>query len=844
MNTTTSVSSSQNKTHIVTGPDERIAEAGRELALYLSKTYPDDSFEVVHEKVAGGRNILLEISSDTSLTNSEAFQISGDEQELSIRGKTPRALFHAVYGLLKHLGWSFYLSFEVPPGKAERLIFSEINVQNAPLKQKRILFNWHNFLSGCTGWDLEQWQQWIDNSSKIGFNAVMVHAYGNNPMHAFSFNGKDKELGHLTSSQKGRDWGTQHVNDVRLLHGGHVFSNAEYGPQAANVHENERARAATQLMQQVFQHAQRKTMDVCFALDVDTWMASPQNIIKTLPTEALIKVGGYNTVNPEHPDGRRFYEAQIKQLFSDYPEISILTLWVRCPVRDPGKRNSVWLLHTSATLPENWREEYFQILGQHPDLKDEHPYPGLFAVSKIVKIFRELLDETNPDVELTLGSWYTDYMRMADPFLPEYCGFVPLDGRNLLKTPEVSNNVKETGKNRKNYPIVWAHHDDHRYIGRPYVPYSGLNTLLDEINASGYGVIHWTTHPFDPFFNNQENQVWKNSENQTWEQTVADFSNSLLKAEDNNLNRYFQLWFNKAPMFGRETSDHFLVLDEEYNLEGYGSSMEVVEKARERLAVLEEVDPQALNAQGIKEYDYQIGMEKFIISFFTNHHLAHSTVNAMKQDDFTMGEVVSLARKLNAEETVELYAKTIGEYHATRGEEGLLFSLNLRWLPDYIDLKQRTGLEPVRINFQPTSHDPLAQGAGSHTFFVDAKQHYWLSLGEKELGCPCETNGQWPLKAVTDSWMVIAQDTMIPLKTMRGHTLAALNYKIEVAFAAESAACQIQVLEDNRIVAEFSRTADAETVASSFKASGNGVSLKIVFEDGIVKLAGIEICPA
>lgn len=843
MNTTNSSSTAQSKTYIVTCPDERIAEAARELALYLSKTYPGDQFEVVHEKHRGGRNILLELSTDTSLINGEAFQISGNEQELSIRGKTPRALFHGVYGLLKHLGWNFYLSFEVPPGKAEPLSFTAINIQNAPLKQKRILFNWHNFLSGCTGWDLEQWQQWIDNSSKIGFNAVMVHAYGNNPMHAFSFNGLEKELGHLTTSQKGRDWGTQHVNDVRLLHGGQVFPNAEYGPQAAKVHQNERARAATQLMQKVFKHAERKAMDVCFALDVDTWMASPQNIIRTLPREALIKVGGYDTVNPESPDGRKYYEAQIKQLFSDYPEISVLTLWVRCPIRDPGKRNSVWLLHTSATLPEEWREEYFQILGVHPELKDEHPYPGLFAVSKIVKIFRELLDESHPDVELTLGSWYTDYMKMADPFLPEYCGFVPLDGRNLLNSPEASDNVKETGKTRNNYCILWAHHDDHRYIGRPYVPYSGLNELLDGINASGYGVIHWTTHPFDPFFNNQENQVWKNTENETWETTVFNFSKSLLKSEESNLNRYFQLWFNKAPMFGRETSDNFLVLEEEYNLEGYSSSMDVVEKAKERLAILEEVDQTALNAQGMKEYFFQIGMEKFIISFFTNHHLAYATVNAMKKEDFTRGEVVALASKMNAEETIQIYAKTIGDYVPTRGEEGLLFSLNLRWLPDYIDLKQRTGLESVRISFQPTSHDPLAQGAGSHTFFVDGEQHFWLSLGEKELGSPCETNGQWPLKAVTDSWMAISRDTIIPLKTMRHHTLAALNYQIQVMVGEQSAGCQIQVLEDNRIISEFSATADEETVSSSFKASGNGVSLKIIPVDGIVKLVGIVIRP-
>lgn len=832
---------SQSKIYIVTKQDECIEEAGKELARYLSKTYPAMAFEVVHEQVPGRRSILLELSDHPELINSEAFLLSGRDGEFSIHGKTPRALFHGVYALLRHIGWNFYLSFEVPPTEPGPLNFQDLQISNAPLKQRRILFNWHNFISGCTGWDLEQWREWIDNGFKIGFNAIMVHAYGNNPMHSFSFNGQAKELGYLTSTRRGRDWGAQHVNDVRLLHGGRLFSTAEFGSRAALVADVERASAATQLMQDVFRHARRKAMDICFAFDVDTWMANPQNIINTLPVEALIQVGGCDTVNPEHPEARRYYKTQIEQLLSEYPEISVLTPWIRSPAEDPSILGSVWLLHTSATLPGAWREEYLNILGRLPEREDAKFYPGLFALSKLVKLFRELLYETKPDVELTLGSWCTDFMRMADPFMPANCGFVPLDALNLLKTAEASNNVRATGAHRKNYPIVWAHHDDHRYIGRPYVPYSGLNELLDGIKASGYGVIHWTTHPLDPFFNNHENQVWKNSENETWEQTVSGFSASLLKAEESNLNCYFQLWFKEAPMFGRETSDHFLVLQEDYALEGYGSSMEVVEKARARLAVLEKVDSEALNAQGLKEYRYHIGLEKFIISFFTNHHHAHSIINALKESD--VGDAVSMAGKLNAEETVGIYADTIGEYGPTRGEEGLLISLNLRWLPDYIDLKQRTGLEPVRLNFQPTSHDPLAQAPGSHTFFVDENRHFWLSAGESELGFPCETNGQSPLSDVMDSWMTVVSDTTLPLKTIRGHDLAAMKYEIIVLFGAKSAGCRIQVLEDNRILSEFAKPADAQKVSNEFQAAGNQVSLKLIPQEAAVKLAGIEIRP-
>ncbi len=830
----------QKKTYIVTGQDLVITEAGNDLAAFLSKTYPRDRFEVVHEKVEGGRNIVLEISNDDRIRNDEAYQVSGAGEFLFIRGKTPLALVNGVHGLLKHLGWNFYLSFDVPPVEPKSLDFSAIQLENAPLKAKRILFNWHNFLSGCTGWDYEQWQQWIDHASKIGFNTVMVHAYGNNPMQSFSYNGQEKELGYLTTTQKGRDWGAQHLNDVRSMYGGKLFTEDEFGSESAKVSEVQRSQAVTTLMQEVFRHAALKGMGVCFAVDVDTWMANPQNIITTLPGEALIEIGGYKTANPEHPEGKKYYEAQVKKLLSDYPEITMLSTWMRKPAKKPGM-GSIWLLYDSESLPEEWKKEYFDSLKKFPELKDELPYPGLFAISKIIKVYREILDEIKPEVELALGSWDCDFTEQADPFIPAYCSFIPLDYSYVLNQPEVMGRLKKVGENRKLYPVVWAHHDDHRYIGRPYIPYSGFNDLLDETNSSGYGIIHWTTHPLDLLFNNYENQVWQNSKNETLEKAVTNYSGAMLKRPDENLVRYFEEWFAHAPMFGRETSDYFQRLNEDYKLEGYGSSLEAIEKAKQRLAVLNAVNINNLNNQGKKEYRYQLGMEKMIISFFTNHHYGHKAYQLLQNGN--RAEALPLVQRLNPSETIGIYAETISEYGATRGEQGVLISLNLRWLPDYIDLKQRTGLEPVRINFQATSHDPLAQGAGQNTFFIDKEKNYWLSLGEKESGIPAENSGKRSLETITDSWLNISGEQVIPLKTMRKYKLPASDYEIQLYFGSQSAGCEVQVTEAGRIISSFKAGRAQDLAKSNFKASGDEVTIRIIPANGLVKLAGLMVMP-
>ena len=623
----------QKQTILIVCEDENVEKvAGEELKKYLSETYQDKDFELSESKNDEKENIILKLSNENGFSNKEAFKIDGSKGELKVQGNTNRALLNGVYELLKEIGWSFYLSFEVPPINPAPLNFSSLNIENQPLKRKRIIFNWHNFLSGCTGWDYEQWEQWIDNSAKIGFNTIMVHAYGNNPMHSFSFNGVEKEIGYFSTTKKGRDWGTEHVNDIRLLYGGELFSEDEFGAEVAKSPANKRVAATTNLMQDVFKHAAQKEMGVCFAIDVDTWMANPQNVINTLPDDAIIRIAGYKTVNPEHPEGRKYYEAQLKKLFSDYPEITMLAPWMRRPRQNPGL-GSIWLQHDSKTLPEKWRKEYVELLNQHPELKDERPYPGLFAISKIIKVYRKILDEIKPETELVLGSWEFNYMKQAAPFIPEYCGFIPLDYDYNLKRLEVLADLEEVGKSRKLYPIVWAHHDDHRYIGRPYHPYQNFNTLLDDIKSDGYGIIHWLTHPMDLVFSNYENQVWAKTENEPLEESTKKFAESLMKSKDENLVRYYDDWFHEAPMFGRETTDYFINPNEEYKLESYTSSLEVVDRAKERLSVLQKVNKNVLKARGLKEYDYQVGMENFIISFFTILRLKLSYLSDLQRNN-------------------------------------------------------------------------------------------------------------------------------------------------------------------------------------------------------------------
>lgn len=227
---------------------EPIRIAADELARSLHRLYPDTGFRVTRHSVLKEAVIyvgtpaalpqLAMFCNDKRLSHSESYivtaaQIEGRKCGIIV-GSDSAGVVYGVYGLLKRLGYGFYLSCDTVPVVSEKTFaFDHWDVADYPLVPNRIVFDWHNFLSGCSTWNLADWQSWIIQSQKMGYNAIMVHAYGNNPMAGFQFAGEQKPVGYLSSTRVGRDWSTNHVNDVRRLWGGDVFAEPVFGSVAA-----------------------------------------------------------------------------------------------------------------------------------------------------------------------------------------------------------------------------------------------------------------------------------------------------------------------------------------------------------------------------------------------------------------------------------------------------------------------------------------------------------------------------------------------------------------------------------------------------------------------------------
>jgi hypothetical protein len=776
--------------------------AAEELRGYLQKYYLSDQFSVQNEIPRKGQVILL--GTPQTLSQAEKYFLDKDPHEAErfhvttekqsgktfgiVAGNTPLATLYAVYGLLEKLGYGFYLSYETQPAPTkEAFQFDKWELTDSTGIKDRIIFNWHNFLSGCSAWELEDWRHWITQASKMRFNTIMVHAYGNNPMFSFEHNGQSKPVGFISSSIRGRDWSTEHVNDVQRIYGGKLlFDSQVFGAQAALAPEEQRVEAATKLMQKVFSFAKDRGMNVTFALDVDTQSANPQNVILTLPESARFQTEGWFLANPGIPEGFAYYRSQIKSLISSYPQISTLVVWFR------DGSNSPWRGIKVKDFPEPWKNEYAAAIKQHPALANDSQSEGIFAITKIVNAFqRALIELKREDVQLAIGSWKYHYFPAADALLPKEIGIITLDyniaqdlenrGRKdhiAFDSPEVQSQIQVVSSHRNVIPIVWAHHDDHTYVGRPYQPFSNFNALLKQSGSSGYGILHWLTRPLDIYFSSLSQQVWQRTANQPILETCQRMAQHTFGIQQREqMGQYFYEWLMKAPQFGRETLKAFID-------QPLSNPDQVIRDCQSRLKMLSNVDEKSLTREGRSHLNYYKSLEKFIIGFYQTQVLYEQSENQFKQNDFAAARQ-SLS-KANPESVLGDFAQMARWNGATRGDMGLLISMNLRWFPYFADQRQLLRATDIRYAFRPTQHEPLAQSAGENTYFFDLKQQLWKCLGEKETGAIIRLfPGRAPSTVAEEiCGSAIESDKPIALKltSILGRSLSPGNYNVQLLF--------------------------------------------------------------
>lgn len=315
---------------------------------------------------------------------------------------------------------------------------------------------------------------------------------------------------------------------------------------------------------------------------------------------------------------------------------------------------------------------------------------------------------------------------MLAPHLARQQGSFKTDVQNIVfDHPESQSKICEISRRRRFIPIIWAHHDDLTYIGRPYTLFANFASLLDQSGSDGFGVIHWMTRRLDIYFASHAKQVWQTTKDEPLDATCSRIAEHMVGAHQQDaLARYLLAWITTAPQFARETTPYFIDRP-------LPNPAQAVAGAEERLRMLDRMNETTLEQQGRHHLAYFKLLEHFILDFYKAHTaFERALAAAEKGDRSTARRELSTA---NPEKVVEDFSR-LARLSDTRGEAGLLISMNLRWLPYFTAARQSLGMEAVRYRFAPTQHDPLALAAGTRTYYIDAQQRFWRTLGERETG--------------------------------------------------------------------------------------------------------------
>ena len=466
-------------------------------------------------------------------------------------------------------------------------------------------------------------------------------------------------------------------------------------------------------------------MEVLFAVDVDTEAANPQNILSALPASARYGIASgsaknpeaFQLANPDTPEGLAYFRALFGTLLSDYPQIDQLILWVR-QSGTPG------LEVTSQNMPQSWLSAYQHALHSGSRLRDDGKSASFYALSRIVQATRTVLDQQGHGaVKLGIGSWRFGYLDAADRFMPPQVSFFSLDSGEQFADPKFVETNKPIFGRRSVFPIFWVQDDDRAYLGVPYAPVANLTSVLHDGDAAGFGIVQWMTHPFDFYFRNMADQSWQQTSDQNMKATLDRFGEILIGGgQGAAFSDYLNDWWTDGPRFGRETSDR--LIDQPLDAAAEAA------KAQPRLAVLNQISEQGLSPQAKAQFDYYKSFEAFTSRFFQSQAALDKSIVLLKQGDLDGAR--KALKDADPEAVIELYSQSLRGLGLTRGEQGFLISLNLRWLPEFIYQRQALGLEPIRVAFAPTQHDALAQGQGKNTFRFDDHKNLWVVLGSEE----------------------------------------------------------------------------------------------------------------
>lgn len=358
--------------------------------------------------------------------------------------------------------------------------------------QVRGTLPWHNFLSGPTAWDEDQYREYLDWMKKLDLNLLRLHCYTGGseryasyvePMIRIEYRNVLPEAGYDTSLTA--RWGDRPLALKDFPFGLARMFPAQPGSQAFGSRaavlartNQERYQRAQALIRRVVEMAHERGIQVAMGFEFGVY---PPELYSVVPMDSYLHAS--LLPDPTHPASIEILRLTIDDILKAYPGLDWVFLWLQ-EMEPPGT------------------ETEFSLAFKELLARDGHLFSANSAFSGVralayIREAHQYLARRSPKTRLAIGGWGGGKQLPAilaglDRGLAKNIVFTCLNpGQGDTAEPEF---LVDIAKNREAWAIPWLEGDGRLWHPQPRVSYLREHVQLARRQGlQGVIAIHWRT---------------------------------------------------------------------------------------------------------------------------------------------------------------------------------------------------------------------------------------------------------------------------------------------------------------------------------------------------------------
>jgi hypothetical protein len=414
-------------------------------------------------------------------------------------GRTPSGAVNAVYGLLRELGFGFYLGSESIPESLPSSLGSAPIMKNPAFSYRGVL-PWYNFFNSPTVWDPIDHRAFVDQLIRSGANLVTFHTYNYEPFAAYEENGKMKSGAPLLNTAS-PTWGTQPMAAKDFAFGTDRIYHTEYfGADSTllGLNPDDAIKKEKEIMRNALDYAKSRGIHTGLGFEIHG--------------------------DPTMPEVRDEFIKRLNCLLDFYPSLDFVFLWQEetrgaqgfplkpAPANSSNNPNGESVLLNYGTR----RRQIFKRIvdeakGEPPFFQDTPQGKTARALEgarleQFASIAHRILSRSPGSPRLVISGWGGDqrilsaeYYEGLDKLLPEDVVFSSLD--HIIPRTRVDEIYHELPPARQRWPIPWFEFDGDQWQPQPYVHvYEKMMRDIEKSGSQGVLGIHWRTRDVEETF--------------------------------------------------------------------------------------------------------------------------------------------------------------------------------------------------------------------------------------------------------------------------------------------------------------------------------------------------------